>query len=148
MKIILVVNHVSACIRTSDEDDNFPREGGGCVYLMLLRIFRFWFIRRRKNLFQLILGLLGISIRSILYWFIRLRDRGCMSKECVCVCVSWLWITEICEIQFFVVSWCIRLNNSFNFSLWWIKCIVIAIVIVLLLSVASGGSAWKKECQL
>ena len=69
-----------------------------------------------------------------------------MSKEYVCVCVSWLWITEICEIQFFVVSWCIRLNNSFNFSLGWIKCIVIAIV--LLLSVASGGSAWKKRVSV
>ena len=64
MKIIPVINHVSACIRMSAEDDNFPREGGGCVYLMLLRVFMFWFVR---ELFQAILGLLGISIGSILY---------------------------------------------------------------------------------
>ena len=34
-KIILVINCVCACVRTSVEDDNFPRDGGRCVYLMI-----------------------------------------------------------------------------------------------------------------
>ena len=37
MTIIPVINSVCACIRMSAEDDNFPREGEGCVpndYLM------------------------------------------------------------------------------------------------------------------
>ena len=32
----------------SAEDDNFPREGGGCVYVMILfnlRVFMYWFVR-------------------------------------------------------------------------------------------------------
>ena len=36
MKIITVVNCVCACVRTSAEDDNFLKEGGGCVYLIIL----------------------------------------------------------------------------------------------------------------
>ena len=38
MKIITVIliNYVYTCIRMSAEDDNFPREGGGRVYLMIL----------------------------------------------------------------------------------------------------------------
>ena len=36
MKIIPVINRVCAWVRTCAEDDNFPREGGGCVYLMIL----------------------------------------------------------------------------------------------------------------
>ena len=42
-----VINCMCACVRTSAED-NFPREGGGCVYLMIslnLRIFMFGFVR-------------------------------------------------------------------------------------------------------
>ena len=35
MKTITVINRVCACVRTFAEDDNFPREGGGCVYLMI-----------------------------------------------------------------------------------------------------------------
>ena len=34
--------------RTSTEDDNFPKEDGGCVYLtnlLNLRVFMFWFVR-------------------------------------------------------------------------------------------------------
>ena len=50
MKIITVVNRVCACVRTSAEDDNFPKkgEGGGGLYLMILfnlRVFMFWFVR-------------------------------------------------------------------------------------------------------
>ena len=70
MKIIPVIKCVCACVRTSAEEDNCPREGGGCVYLM---IFLFYFLSEslcfglsEKALFQLILGLLGISIRSFL----------------------------------------------------------------------------------
>ena len=36
MKIIPVNNRVCACARKSAEDDNFPREDGECVYLMIL----------------------------------------------------------------------------------------------------------------
>ena len=35
MKIITVISRVCACVRTSAEDANFPREDGGCVYLMI-----------------------------------------------------------------------------------------------------------------
>ena len=51
MTIIPVINCMCACVRTSAEDDNFPREGGGCVYLIMLFslrvffIFMFWFVR-------------------------------------------------------------------------------------------------------
>ena len=64
-KIIPVLNSVCACIRTSAEDDNFSREDGGCVYIMIIWEFlRFDLLE--KALFQVILGLLGISIRSFL----------------------------------------------------------------------------------
>ena len=36
MKIITVINRVCAYVRTSAEDDNFPREGRGAVYIMIL----------------------------------------------------------------------------------------------------------------
>ena len=46
MKIIPVINCVCAWVRTSAEDDNFPREGEGNVYLMILfESFMFWFVR-------------------------------------------------------------------------------------------------------
>ena len=48
MKIIPVISCVCACITTSAQDDNFPREGGGCVYVMILfnlRVFMYWFVR-------------------------------------------------------------------------------------------------------
>ena len=35
MKIIPVINLVCACVKTSFEDDNFLREGRGCVNLMI-----------------------------------------------------------------------------------------------------------------
>ena len=35
MKIIPVINWVCACVKTSVEDDNFLREGWGCVNLMI-----------------------------------------------------------------------------------------------------------------
>ena len=36
MKIIPVINRVCTCVRMAAEDGNFPRDGGGCVYLMIL----------------------------------------------------------------------------------------------------------------
>ena len=36
MKIITVINCVCAYVRTSAEVDNFPREGGGAVYIVIL----------------------------------------------------------------------------------------------------------------
>ena len=66
MTIIPVINSVGACIRMSAEDDNFLREGEGCVpngYLMC----EFLCSGLSENaLFQVIWGLLGISIRSFL----------------------------------------------------------------------------------
>ena len=35
MKIIKVINQVCTCIKTSVEEDNFLREGWGCVNLMI-----------------------------------------------------------------------------------------------------------------
>ena len=68
MKIISVNNRVCACARTSAEDDNFPREDGECVYLMILFNLRVLVLVYLSDitLFQVILGLLGISIRSML----------------------------------------------------------------------------------
>ena len=67
------------CIKASVEDNNFLREGWGCVNLMIflfnLRIFTFWF-DTEKVLFQLILVLLLLSINVC-----RLRERGHMSKS-------------------------------------------------------------------
>ena len=48
MKSIPVINRASACVRTSTEDDNFAREGAGCMYLLILfnlKVFMFWFGR-------------------------------------------------------------------------------------------------------
>ena len=64
MKII-TASCVCACIRTSPKDDTFPREGGGCVYLMIL-FESFGFGLSDITLLQVILCLLGISIRSVL----------------------------------------------------------------------------------
>ena len=53
MRIITVINRVRACVRTSAKDGNFPRKGGGCVYLMILfnlRVFMFWFVRDSDNI--------------------------------------------------------------------------------------------------
>ena len=36
MKIVPVINCMCACIRMSANVDNFPREGRGCVYLMVI----------------------------------------------------------------------------------------------------------------
>ena len=78
MKIIPVINWVCTCIKTSIEDDNFLREGWGWVNLM---IFIWEFLRfglTEKALFQVIWGLLGISIRPndfylrvFMFWFDR-----------------------------------------------------------------------------
>ena len=66
VKIITVINRVCACIRTSAEDDNFPREGRGmCVPNDLIWEF-LCFGLSDITLFQVILGLLGISVRSML----------------------------------------------------------------------------------
>ena len=50
MKFIPVINSACACIRTSAEDDNFPWEGGGCVYLMILFESFFVFGLSRENI--------------------------------------------------------------------------------------------------
>ena len=57
----------------SVEDDNFLREGWGCVNLndFYLRAFMFWFDRER-----IIRGNFGFAISVC-----RLRERGCMSKS-------------------------------------------------------------------
>ena len=53
--------------RPSTEDDNFPKEDGGCVHLMnLLNLRVLCFVLSDITLFQVILGLLCISIRSVL----------------------------------------------------------------------------------
>ena len=59
-----VINRVCACVKTSAEDDNFPREGEGCVYLIILFNLSFCLGLSDIILFQVILGLLGMSIRS------------------------------------------------------------------------------------
>ena len=64
-----------ACVKTSVEDDNFPREGWGCVnltiFLFNLKVFTFWFDRE-----SIISGNLGFAICVC-----RLRERGRMSKS-------------------------------------------------------------------
>ena len=76
MKIIPVIKWVCACVKTSVEDDNFLREGWGCVNLM---IFIWEFLH------------FGLTEVWVCYYSIsvcRLRERGCMSKsKSVYVCV-------------------------------------------------------------
>ena len=56
---------VCACVRTSAEDDNF--QGGGVGVPNGFIYFEFlYFGLSEKTLFQTILGLIGISIRSVL----------------------------------------------------------------------------------
>ena len=91
MEIIPVINWVCACIKTSVEDDNFLREGSGCVNLMIF-IWEFLrFVLTEKALFQVILGLLLLSISVC-----RLRERVFMSKS-VYVRVVHDRIIEICS---------------------------------------------------
>ena len=55
--LLYVINSVCACVRTSAEDDNFRRQGGGCVYLLMLFNLRvLCFSLSEKLLFQVILG--------------------------------------------------------------------------------------------
>ena len=66
MKIIIVINPVCTCIRTSAEDDDCQREvcvcvlgGGGRVHLMIfsnLRGFMFWSVR-----YHILLGQFGVA---------------------------------------------------------------------------------------
>ena len=85
MKIIPVINY--ACIRTSAEDDNFPREGGGyvCVHNDFYLIWEFLcFGLSEKALSHVILGLLILDQSFSVFG---LRERECMSNsvyECVC----------------------------------------------------------------
>ena len=44
MKIIRVINRVCACAKTSVEDDNFLREGWGCVNLMIFIKFESFYV--------------------------------------------------------------------------------------------------------
>ena len=56
-----------ACVKTSAEDDNFLRGLGMCElndFYLISEFLRFGLTE--KALFQVILGLLGISIRSFL----------------------------------------------------------------------------------
>ena len=63
--LVYVINSVCACVRTSAEDGNFPREGGGCMYLMILfESFMFWFVR--ENIIPGTFGFAGYYIRSAL----------------------------------------------------------------------------------
>ena len=63
-----------ACVKTSVENDNFPREGWGCVNLMIFlfnfRVFTFWFDRE-----SIIPGNFGFAISVC-----RLRKRGRVSE--------------------------------------------------------------------
>ena len=63
------------CVKTSVEDDNFLREGWGCVNLMIFYLIweflSFWFDRE-----SIIPGNLGFAISVC-----RLRKRGHMSKS-------------------------------------------------------------------
>ena len=69
-----------------------------------------------KTLFQVILGLPGISIRSFLLVYADWEKGGVCLKVCMCVC----FMTKNYWDMFFVV----RSNDSFNFPLGWIKNIV------------------------
>ena len=65
-----------ACVKTSVEDDNFLREGWGCVNLMIftdlnLRVFTFWFDRE-----SIIPGNFGFAISLC-----TMRERGRLSKS-------------------------------------------------------------------
>ena len=69
MKFIPVINCVYTCVRTSAEEDNFPREGGGRAKETndFNLIWEFLCISlSEKALFKVILGMLGIGIRSFL----------------------------------------------------------------------------------
>ena len=70
MKIIPVIKWVCACVETSVEDDNFPREGWGCVNLMtFIWVFTFWFDRE-----SIIPGNFGFAFSVC-----RLRERASKS---------------------------------------------------------------------
>ena len=70
MKIILVINPVCACVRTSAKDDDFQklsREGRECVLLMVLfNLSGFMFQSVRCNIIRISLGLQDIRFWSIL----------------------------------------------------------------------------------
>ena len=51
MKIMPVISGVCACVRTSAEDDNFPTEGVGRVYLVILFNLSFYGLSE-KIIFQ------------------------------------------------------------------------------------------------
>ena len=79
--LLYVINSMCACVRTSAEDGNFPREGRGCVYPMILFYLRvLCFSLSEKILFEVLLGLLGITLDQR-FSVRRLRDRGCMTKS-------------------------------------------------------------------
>ena len=52
MKIIPVIKCVCACVRTSSEEDNCPREGGGRVYLTIF--FFFFFLIEFESFYVLV----------------------------------------------------------------------------------------------
>ena len=56
---MIVLHPGCACVRTSAEDDDFQREGGVCVHLMILsnlRGFMFWSAR-----YNIIAGQFGFA---------------------------------------------------------------------------------------
>ena len=74
-------NWVCTCIKTSVEDDNFLREGWGCVNLMIFIWEFLHFGLTEKALFQVILGLLLVSAD----W----EKGGCMSKSVYACVMEW-----------------------------------------------------------
>ena len=81
MKIIPVINWVYACVKTSVEDDNFPRESWGCVNLMIFKLFESFYVSfglTEEAWFHEILGLLLVYAD----W-----DKGgvCL-RGCMCAC--------------------------------------------------------------
>ena len=64
MKIIIVIDSVRACVRTSAEDDDFQRlsKGGGmCAAIAFIEFERFYVLVLDVTFFRISLGLLGIS---------------------------------------------------------------------------------------
>ena len=90
---------VCACVRAFAMVTFQGRVGDVCIYWFLfkLRAFMFWYVR--ETLFEVIVGLLGMGIRSAL-WRMQIERQDVyviiMSKSVyICVCVSWLLIIEI-----------------------------------------------------
>ena len=115
IKNIPVINWGCTCVKTFAED-NFLREGWGCVNLMIFICEFLCFGLTEKALFQVILGLLlvyadwekgGVSVTVCL-------------RVCMCVCFT--------TYNYWDMFFAVRLNDSFNFPLGWIKYTVIIVI--------------------